>query len=64
MFTFTIQKMGTFVYLICIAVASFTVLAQPAVAQGANTTLPLSTLNKSYKEMADRPAPLRSSKRE
>ena len=41
MFTFTIQKMGTFVYLICIAVASFTVLAQPAVAQGANTTLPL-----------------------
>ena len=33
--------MGTFVYLVCIAVASFTVLAQPAVAQGANTTLPL-----------------------
>jgi len=29
------------VYLICIAVASFAVLAQPAVAQGANTTLPL-----------------------
>ena len=28
-------------YLICIAVASFTVLAQPAVAQGANATLPL-----------------------
>ena len=28
-------------YLICIAVASFAVLAQPAVAQGANTTLPL-----------------------
>ena len=27
--------------LICIAVASFAVLAQPAVAQGANTTLPL-----------------------
>ena len=26
---------------ICIAVASFAVLAQPAVAQGANTTLPL-----------------------
>ena len=33
--------MGTLVYLICIAVASFAVLAQPAVAQGANTTLPL-----------------------
>ena len=32
--------MGTFVYLVCIAV-SFTVLAQPAVAQGANSTLPL-----------------------
>ena len=28
-------------YLICVAVASFAVLAQPAVAQGANTTLPL-----------------------
>ena len=28
-------------YLICIAVASFAILAQPAVAQGANTTLPL-----------------------
>ena len=33
--------MGVLVYLICIAVASFAVLAQPAVAQGANTTLPL-----------------------
>ena len=33
--------MGTSVYLVCIAVASFAVLAQPAVAQGANTTLPL-----------------------
>ena len=33
--------METLVYLICIAVASFTVLAQPAVAQGANTNLPL-----------------------
>ena len=32
------RRMGTFVY--CIAVASFCVLAQPAVAQGANTTLP------------------------
>ena len=32
--------METFVYLVCIAV-SFTVLAQPAVAQGADTTLPL-----------------------
>ena len=29
--------MGTFVYLVCIAVASFAVLAQPAVAQGAST---------------------------
>ena len=33
--------MGTVLYLICIAVASFAVLAQPAVAQEANTTLPL-----------------------
>ena len=33
--------MGTVVYLVCIAVASFAVLAQPAVAQGANTALPL-----------------------
>ena len=33
--------METVVYLVCIAVASFVVLAQPAVAQGANTTLPL-----------------------
>ena len=32
--------MGTFVYLVCIAV-SFTVLAQPAVAQGASTNVPL-----------------------
>ena len=31
--------MGTRMYLICIAAASFAVLAQPAVAQGANTTL-------------------------
>ena len=31
--------METLVYLICIAVASFAVLAQPAVDQGANTTL-------------------------
>ena len=33
--------MGTLVYLICVAVASFAVLAQPAAAQGANTTLPI-----------------------
>jgi len=33
--------MGTLVYLICVAVASFAVLAQPAGAQGTNTTLPL-----------------------
>ena len=33
--------MGTFVYLVYIAVASFAVLAQPAVAQGTNTILPL-----------------------
>ena len=33
--------MGTVVYLVCIAVTSFTVLAQPAVAQGVNTTLPV-----------------------
>ena len=33
--------MGTLAYLICVAVASFAVLAQPAGAQGTNTTLPL-----------------------
>ena len=33
--------MGAFVNLICIAIASFAVQAQAAVAQGANTTLPL-----------------------
>ena len=33
--------MGTLLYLICVAVASFAVLAQPAVAQGSNTTFPL-----------------------
>ena len=33
--------MGTLVYLICVAVASFAVLAQPAAAQRANTTLPI-----------------------
>ena len=33
--------MGALVNLICIAAASFAVLAQPAVAQGVNTTLPL-----------------------
>ena len=33
--------METVIYLVCIAVASFTVLAQPAVAQGANGTLPI-----------------------
>ena len=35
------RVMETVVYLVCISAASFTVLAQPAVAQGANTTLPL-----------------------
>ena len=33
--------MGALAYLVCIAVASFAVLAQPAVAQETNTTLPL-----------------------
>ena len=33
--------MGTLIYLVCIAVANFAVLAQPAVAQGASTNLPL-----------------------
>ena len=33
--------MGTYIHLVCITVASYAVLAQPAVAQGANTTLPL-----------------------
>ena len=35
------SDMGTLLYLICIAVASFAVLVQPAVAQETNTTLPL-----------------------
>ena len=33
--------METVIYLVCITLASFTVLAQPAVAQGANGTLPI-----------------------
>ena len=33
--------METLVYIVYIVVASFAVLAQPAVTQGANTTLPL-----------------------
>ena len=33
--------MGIFIYFVCLVVASFTVLAQPAGAQGTNTTLPL-----------------------
>ena len=33
--------MGTFLYLICIVIASFAVLVQPAVAQGANTYFPI-----------------------
>ena len=33
--------MRAFVYLMCIVVASFATLAQPTVAQGASTTLPL-----------------------
>ena len=37
--------MGAFVYLVCIAVASFAVLAQPAVAQTARVTLPLTYPN-------------------
>ena len=35
------RVMETVVYLVCIAVASFAVLARPAVAQGASATLPL-----------------------
>ena len=50
-------------YIIYIAVASFAVLAQPAVGQGANTTLPSPTLAKSCQEMAARPAPLRHNER-
>ena len=37
--------MEAFVYLVCIAVASFAVLSQPAVAQQARTTLPLTYPN-------------------
>ena len=33
--------MGALVYLICIALGSFAIFGQPAVAQGTNTTLPL-----------------------
>ena len=36
-----ISVMETVVCLVCIAAASFAVLAQPAVAQGTNATLPL-----------------------
>ena len=39
--TYLAGVMGTLVNLICVAAASFAVLAQPAVAQGANTNLPL-----------------------
>ena len=35
------SDMETLLCFVCIAVASFAVLVQPAVAQGANTTLPL-----------------------
>ena len=35
--------MGTLVYFLCIAVASFALLAQPTVAQGSNATLPLTS---------------------
>ena len=45
LYTKNCRVMGTFVYLafiaVAVAVASFVVLAQPAVAQGTNTTLPL-----------------------
>ena len=41
LYTKNCRVMGTFVYLVCIAVASFVVLAQPAVAQGSSTTPPL-----------------------
>ena len=44
LYTKNCRVMGTFVYLVCIAVASFVVLACPAVAQGANATLPLTYL--------------------
>ena len=33
--------MGTFIHLVCIAAAALAILAHPAVAQGTNTTLPL-----------------------
>ena len=36
-----LRVMGTFISLVCIAAAALAVLAQPAVAQGADTTLPL-----------------------
>ena len=39
--TYQQEVMGTIVYLTCMAVASFTILVQPAVAQGTSTTLPL-----------------------
>jgi len=35
--------MGTLVYFLCVAVASFALLAQPTVAQGSNATLPLTS---------------------
>ena len=54
------RVMGTFVYLVCVTVASFVVLAYPAVAQGDNSTLPPPTLAKFCKEMATGPASLRN----
>ena len=38
--TCCMSDMETLVYLMCIAVASFAVVAQPAVVQGVSTTLP------------------------
>ena len=36
-----LRVMGTFIHLVCIAAAALAILAHPAVAQGTNTTLPL-----------------------
>ena len=50
------QVMGLF-YLICIAVASFAVIAQPAFAQGANTALPLTYLGQVLQSVDNQTCP-------
>ena len=50
--------METFIHLLCIAVASFAILAHPAVAQGANTTLPLTYPGRVLQRVDNQTCPL------